>query len=118
MTDQDIARNALSAWYADKGKIAFVQPAGRRSGNVFLFRVTTNKNKAGHVHPVKVAGGKGIVGTPAARRHVTTSGVEAPPVLRPFARQSMVERKTHLAARSLSSQGWTGTEEELADRKG
>lgn len=117
MADQDIARNALSAWYADKGKFAFVQPAGRRSGNVFLFRVATNKDKAGHVRPVKVTNGKATVGTPATRRHVTASGAE-PVVLRPFGRQSTIVRKTHLAPRDLVSTGWTGTEEELADREG
>ena len=117
MTDSGKARSALTEWYAGNKIFAFVQPMGQRNGNIFLFRVTTNHDKTGIIHPVRVVNGKAIVGTPAQRRMVV-SGPPPTPVMRPFTRESPVERKTHLMPRTLESTGWTGTEEELADREG
>lgn len=118
MTDQDKARGALADFYAGNNVHAFIAPAGRRGDKIFLFRVTTAKDNTGIVHPVKVSAGRTIVGTPAERRLVVSGGAPPAPQLRPFGRQSTVIRKTHLAPRTLESTGWTGTEEELADREG
>lgn len=113
MTDQDKARGALSEWYASKNIHAFVEPAGRRGTNIFLFHVTTPKDRDGITQPVKISSkGNPIVGTPA--RRLVVSGALSPTRRRPVG--DPIIRKTHLAPRDLVSTGWTGTDEELADR--
>lgn len=113
MTDQEKARQALTEWYAGKKIFAFVEPAGRRGTNIFLFHVTTPKDRNGITQPVKISSkGNPIVGTPA--RRLVISGTLPPMRRRPT--HDPIIRKTHLAPRDLVSTGWTGTDEELADR--
>lgn len=114
MTDQEKASQALSQWYASRKIFAFIAPEGRRGGNIFLFRVTTPKDQEGITHPVKITvGGNAVVGTP--KRRLVVSGALPPPRQRRPVYDPII-RKTHLAPRNLVSTGWTGTDEELADR--